>query len=74
MIIFANDDYVVFFDHLHLIEIYHFDHVCAIKLSLGCSVKMSTQNRRRQTFVIQNFSWCCLLLLLFGGKRQCLSK
>ena len=28
VIIFANDDYVVFFDHLHLIEIYHFDHVC----------------------------------------------
>ena len=26
VIIFANDDYVVFFDHLHLIEIYHFDH------------------------------------------------
>ena len=75
MIIFANDDYVVFFDHLHLIEIYHFDHVVCDQIItwLFCQ-KMSTQNRRRQTFVIQKFSCCCLLLLLFGGKRQCLSK
>ena len=78
VIIFANDDYVVFFDHLHLIEIYHFDHVVCDQIItwLFCQ-KMSTQNRRRQTFVIQKFSWCCcclLLLLLFGGKRQCLSK